>query len=143
MRVLLRLGLLSGGTAGCASGSQLVRTGVPRAAGTVVHPRHCQVNTALTADGARVSAPVVIRCILPWYPEDLRRGGVSGEAVMQFPVDSAGQPDPSAVQPVRVSHKAFGEAVSRAVSYLRFQAAKSGEPRPVIVQMSFTFTIAR
>lgn len=76
----------------------------------------------------------------PQYPAALRREGLSGRAVVQFVVDTAGQ-----VQNVRVvsaTRYAFGEAAAAAVSKWRFSPAeKDGQVVATEMQVPLEFSL--
>ena len=114
---------------------------VPRAAGTLATSGTCRVTGAWTLNGDAVSAPAVIRCVLPWYPNAMRAAGEEGEVAFRIAVDSAGVPDSASLRVVRTSAPALVAAVQAAVPYLRFAPAPS-RPR-VVVEMPFTFTLGR
>ncbi len=105
--------------------------------------RACRVTNATALDGKAARPPVVTRCLLPRYPDQLRRNGVGGDAIVEFLVDSAGRPDHLSLRVVRASEFAFADAVGRSVPYIRFEPMQPGESRPVLVQMLFRFDIAR
>ncbi len=78
----------------------------------------------------------------PSYPESLRRRGISGEAAVQFIVDSTGKIDLSTVRILAASHMDFAKAVRDALPRMRFHPAKIG-PRAVgqLAQQLFKFEI--
>jgi TonB family protein len=114
---------------------------VPQDVGQVVaNAAACPV-TAAWAAGAAAAIPRVIRCVLPRYPDDLRHGGVEGKVVIRVAVDSAGVPDSTSLQVVSATTAGLAAAASRSVPHLRFAPARAGEPRPVVVEMPYTFAV--
>lgn len=101
--------------------------------------RGCQVTHATASDGQAVRPPIVTRCVLPSYPQQVQRSSVGGVAVVEFLVDSGGRPDSSSIRVVRSSDFAFADAIGRSVLYLRFEPRQPGEIRPVLVRMQFAF----
>jgi hypothetical protein len=61
--------------------------------------------------------------------------------VVRVAVDSAGVPDSTSLQLVSATTASFAAAAQRSVPHLRFAPARAGEPRPVIVEMPYTFTV--
>lgn len=81
---------------------------------------------------------------LPLYPDMLRAGGIEGEVVAQFVVDTLGRVEPGSFHSVRASHALFAASVERALSRLRFVPAEAGGRRVrQLVQQPFQFAITR
>jgi TonB family protein len=114
---------------------------VPRDVGQVVGEVDACAVTGAWAAGAPASRPRVVRCVLPRYPDDLRRGGVEGKVVVRVAVDSAGRPDSTSLQVISASTPALAASATRSVPHLRFAPAGAGEARPVVVEMPYTFTV--
>lgn len=113
---------------------------VPRSAGTLAaSPSTCHVTGAWDATNQPVVAPAVTRCVLPWYPPQMRSAGEEGQIVFRVAIDSAGIPDATTLQVVRTSSPALVESVRAAVPYLRFAATHT----PTVVELPFTFTLNR
>ena len=100
----------------------------------------CPVTAAWTG-GASAAIPAISRCVLPRYPDDLRRRGVEGRVVVRVAVDSAGVPDSTSLQVVSATTAGLAAAAQRSVPHLRFAPARAGERRPVIVEMPYAFTV--
>ena len=101
----------------------------------------CRVAGAWAADGTPAPAPVVSRCVLPRYPEALRAAGREGHVLVRLLVDSAGVPDPDSVRVMQSTAPEFARATRRAAPYIRFASASAGDPRPVVVELPFIFTL--
>ena len=127
--------------AACASAASGGGVAVPRDVGQVVGEVDACPVTGAWAAGAPASRPRVVRCVLPRYPDDLRRSGVEGKVVVRVAVDSAGRPDSTSLQVISASTPALAAAASRSVPHLRFAPAGAGEARPVVVEMPYTFTV--
>jgi outer membrane biosynthesis protein TonB len=136
--ILVMLGL----GVGCAtSGTSASRDAVPRSAGMPASPSVCRVTGAWTFSGQPIDAPAVTRCILPWYPETMRRANEEGEIVWRVAVDRAGVTDSSSVSVVRSSSPDLVVAVRRVAPYLRF-APQPGRS-PIVVELPATFQLNR
>ncbi len=74
----------------------------------------------------------------PQYPPDLRRNGISGEAIIEFIVDTQGRVQ--GAQPVRATQKDFGLEAARAVSKWTFRPGmKDGRAVNTRMQLPITF----
>lgn len=95
-----------------------------------------QVDTPAAADTASPVAPV--------YPDSLLRTGVTGRAVVEFVVDTAGVPDMETFGAVASTDALFTEAVRRAVNDARFSPAiRAGARVRQLVQLPITFSIPK
>lgn len=127
---------------GCASAAGVQQTAaVPQSAGTLAASTACRVTGAWTLDGQAVKAPIVTRCVLPWFPEAMRAAGQEGEIVWRVAIDSAGIPESGSLQIVRSSSQALVAAVAKAAPFLRF--AGSSARGSVIVELPTTFQLTR
>jgi TonB family protein len=80
----------------------------------------------------------------PAYPADLQRAGVSGQAVLEFTIDTAGRVDPASIRLVSSTDPRFAAASRQALSQIEFQPARvDGRRVQSIVQMPFMFNIPR
>jgi protein TonB len=76
----------------------------------------------------------------PKYPLALRSAGVEGQVLVQFVVDTAGQPELSTFKVLRSSHDLFTSAVRDLLPTLRFQPAEIGGRKVrQLVQIPFQF----
>jgi TonB family protein len=66
---------------------------------------------------------------------------VPGTVVVRVAVDSAGVPDSTSLQLISATTAGFAAAARRSVPHLRFAPARAGEPRPVVVEMPYTFFV--
>lgn len=81
---------------------------------------------------------------VPHYPVTLRERGVTGEAIVEFVVDTAGRVEPGSFRVLRTTHDGFAEAVRVAMPCTRFVPARlGGRPVRQVVQQPFSFDIAR
>lgn len=80
----------------------------------------------------------------PRYPEMLRTGGIEGEVLAQFVVDTSGRAEMSSLKILKSSHDLFSSAVRQTLPSMRFYAAETGGRKvKQLVQMPFNFTLAR
>ena len=80
----------------------------------------------------------------PRYPDALRLGGVEGEVLVQFVVDTAGRAEVSSFKVLKSSNDQFTRAVENALPLMRFVPAEVGGRKVrQLVQQPFTFSIAR
>lgn len=80
------------------------------------------------------------------YPQNLRAKGreTGGEVLVEFVVDTLGQPDMGSVSVVHSDHELFTAAVRRVIPSMRFVAAQNlGKKAPGKVQIPFYFAVAR
>ena len=80
----------------------------------------------------------------PRYPEMLKAGGVEGEVLAQFVVDTTGRAEPSTFKVLKTSHELFTVAVRNALPSMRFLPAEVGGRKvKQLVQQPFTFAITK
>lgn len=80
----------------------------------------------------------------PRYPDILRQGGVEGEVLAQFVVDTMGRVEISSFRVLRASHALFEQAVRSALPRLRFLPAEVGGRKVrQLVQQPFVFNLQR
>ena len=80
----------------------------------------------------------------PRYPEMLRTGGIEGEVLAQFVVDTLGRAEMGTFKVLKESHPLFTTAVRQALPQYRFYAAETGGRKvKQLVQMPFNFTLNR
>ncbi|MDP1891173.1 MAG: energy transducer TonB [Gemmatimonadaceae bacterium] len=78
----------------------------------------------------------------PKYPEILIRAGVSGVTIVQFVVDTSGQPIPETMKVVRSGHQLFTNAVKNSLPGLRFSPARvGGRNVRQLAQMVYRFDV--
>ncbi len=78
----------------------------------------------------------------PRYPIEMKRRGISGEAVISFVVMTDGRTDQ--VKAVRVSHDVFGGAAVEAVKQWSFKpATKDGKPVNCRMTIPIVFNLSR
>ena len=78
--------------------------------------------------------------LAPYYPAALKRAKTTGEAIVEFVVDTAGTPEIETIGVVAASHPLFGLAARDAVSSARYSPAyKSGRPVRQLVQVPVKF----
>ncbi|HET7458493.1 MAG TPA: energy transducer TonB [Gemmatimonadaceae bacterium] len=98
-------------------------------------PAEYQVDRPVQLDGAMPT---------PRYPRELRNGGVEGETLLQFVVDTTGRARMSTVRVLRYSQPAFARAAYDVLPNYRFTAASIGGRKVMqIVQLPFEFKLAR
>ena len=80
----------------------------------------------------------------PRYPEMLKSGGIEGEVLAQFVVDTAGRVESGSFKVLKSSHDLFTVAVRNALPQMRFYPAEVGGRKvKQLVQQPFTFAIAK
>jgi protein TonB len=80
----------------------------------------------------------------PRYPDILRSGGVEGEVVATFEVDTLGRVVISSFRVVRSSHALFEQAVRSSLPNMRFLPAEiQGRKVKQLVQQPFVFNLQR
>jgi periplasmic protein TonB len=80
----------------------------------------------------------------PRYPDILRSGGVEGEVLAQFVVDTTGRADMSSFKVLKSSHDLFTAAVRNVLPQMRFIAAEVGGRKvKQLVQQPFVFNLQR
>ena len=78
----------------------------------------------------------------PEYPEVLRTGGIEGEELATFVVDTTGRADLNTFKALQSGHPLFTEAVKKALVRMKFLPAETGGRKvKQIVQMPFVFRI--
>jgi periplasmic protein TonB len=80
----------------------------------------------------------------PRYPEMLKAGGIEGEVLAQFVVDTTGRAEAGTFKVLKSSHELFTVAVRNALPSMRFLPAEVGGRKvKQLVQQPFTFAIAK
>ncbi len=80
----------------------------------------------------------------PRYPDILRSGGVEGEVLAQFVVDTTGRVEVSSFRVLRSTHALFEQAVRSSLPNMRFLPAEIGGRRvKQLVQQPFVFNLQR
>ncbi|MBX3132674.1 MAG: TonB family protein [Gemmatimonadaceae bacterium] len=80
----------------------------------------------------------------PRYPDILRSGGVEGEVLAQFEVDTTGRVNVASFRVLRSSHALFEQAVRSSLPQMRFLPAEIGGRKvKQLVQQPFVFNLAR
>jgi periplasmic protein TonB len=80
----------------------------------------------------------------PRYPDILRSGGVEGEVLAQFVVDTLGRVEVATFRVLRSTHALFEQSVRSALPNMRFLPAEVGGRRvKQLVQQPFVFNLAR
>jgi TonB family protein len=80
----------------------------------------------------------------PAYPAELQRAGTSGQAILEFTIDTAGRVDPASIRLVSSTDPRFAVASRQALSQMEFQPARvDGRRVQSIVQMPFMFNIPK
>jgi TonB family protein len=89
-----------------------------------------------------VEVVAVASSIRPQYPEMLRSSGTEGQVIGQFVVNEKGRVDPKTFKVLSSTHRLFTDAVTRALSQMRFKPAKiAGKPVSQLVQQLFVFKL--
>ncbi|MEX2181844.1 MAG: energy transducer TonB [Gemmatimonadaceae bacterium] len=104
------------------------------------------VNTDQTYFDFQVEKPVAALPggVTPRYPDILRAGGVEGEVLATFEVDTTGRVVISSFKVLRKSHDLFEAAVRSALPQMRFLPAEIGGRKVrQLVQQPFAFTLQR
>ena len=84
--------------------------------------------------------PKMQRHAMPGYPFNLRRSGISGEAVIRFVVDTRGKTRD--IEILSSTHEEFGAAAAATVAKWRYDPArKNGQPVNVHLRMPMIFNI--
>lgn len=105
----------------------------------------CLVVLSLGLAGCETAAtsdvrPVARIRIAPVYPLEMRRMGMTGEAVVEFIVDTNGD----VVNPVviRATNDAFGQAAAASIARWKFHPAmKNGRAVNSVQQQTMTFSL--
>jgi protein TonB len=80
----------------------------------------------------------------PRYPDILRSGGVEGEVLAQFTVDTTGRVEVASFRVLRSTHALFEQAVRSSLPNMRFLPAEVGGRKvKQMVQQPFVFNLAR
>jgi periplasmic protein TonB len=80
----------------------------------------------------------------PRYPDILRSGGVEGEVLAQFEVDTTGRVNVASFRVLRSSHALFEQAVRSSLPQMRFLPAEIGGRKvKQLVQQPFVFNLQR
>ena len=80
----------------------------------------------------------------PKYPEMLKAGGIEGEVLAQFVVDTSGRAEPGTFKVLKSTHELFTLAVKNALPSMRFLPAEVGGRKvKQLVQQPFTFAITK
>ncbi|MBA3853316.1 MAG: hypothetical protein C0503_02815 [Gemmatimonas sp.] len=80
----------------------------------------------------------------PRYPDILRSGGIEGEVIGQFIVDTLGRVEIASFRVLRSTHTLFEQSVRAALPGLRFLPAElQGRKVRQLVQQPFTFDLKR
>ena len=80
----------------------------------------------------------------PRYPEMLKSGGIEGEVLAQFVVDTTGRVQSGSFKVLKSSHELFTVAVRNALPQMRFYPAEVGGRKvKQLVQQPFTFAIQK
>jgi TonB family protein len=78
--------------------------------------------------------------VTPVYPDSLKRRRVTGEALVEFVVDTTGRPEVETLALVSTTHPAFGRAALNAIMSANFQPAlKAGRKVRQLVQLPVRF----
>lgn len=80
----------------------------------------------------------------PRYPDILRSGGVEGQVLAQFVVDTTGRVEVASFRVLRSDHAMFEQAVRSALPNMRFLPAEIGGRKvKQLVQQPFVFALQR
>jgi len=80
----------------------------------------------------------------PRYPDILRSGGVEGEVLAQFVVDTTGRVEVATFRVLRSTHALFEQAVRSSLPNMRFLPAEVGGRKvKQLVQQPFVFNLQR
>ena len=98
--------------------------------------------------GSTKQSPAILIGAIPRvpYPQNLRAKGreTGGEVLVEFVVDTLGQPNMGSVNVVHSDHELFTAAVRRVIPSMRFVPAQNlGKKAPGEVQIPFYFAVAR
>ena len=78
------------------------------------------------------------------YPESQRSSGIEGEVQAQFVVNEHGRVEPGTFKVLNSPNAAFTSAVRKALSGMRFRAARIGDTKvSQVVQQSFVFKLTK
>ena len=76
------------------------------------------------------------------YPTPLMQGGVSGDVVARFVIDSAGRPELASLEIVSSSHVLFARSVRDAMPRMRFAPAQiGGRAVRVLAEQRYSFVL--
>lgn len=82
--------------------------------------------------------------VSPRYPDILRSGGVEGQVLAQFVVDTTGRVEIASFRVLRSDHAMFEQAVRSALPNMRFLPAEVGGRKvKQLVQQPFVFALQR
>jgi TonB family protein len=96
-----------------------------------------------TADQVDVAAaPDSAAPVQPFYPDSMLREGIEGRVLVEFVVDSSGEPEMDTFGEVLSTNVRFTDAVRRAVGQARFTpAVVGGRKVRQLVQLPFRFVV--
>lgn len=132
---------LAGLLAGCETKSQPAMPSPSGPLPAVTNPSPPRALSGETFDISKLDQTPVARFqARPQYPFELRRRGVSGEAVVDFIVDLNG--DVQNAFAIRATHAAFGQAAVECVQKWKFKPGrKGGRDVNTHMQVPIVFTI--
>jgi len=85
--------------------------------------------------------PTVIKQYRPTYPKEAFKAKIPGEVLLEFIVDSNG--DPRKIRVIKATNKDFAEAAVRSVYRWKFKpGTKDGRPVNCVVTMPLTFNVS-
>lgn len=83
------------------------------------------------------------RAISRSYPRALMDAGIEGRVQLRFVVGADGKVDPSSIEVVAASQKAFGEAAAEAIAKIEFKPGKKdGSPVAAVVVMPISYNVS-
>lgn len=98
------------------------------------------VDTAVVPASAADHLPELLGDLNPHYPDELRRTGVSGEAVLEYVINREGRVVAGSIRVIRTTHPAFARSAIESLLHARFNPARrAGWSVAVVVRQRIRF----
>ncbi|MDH3457748.1 MAG: energy transducer TonB [Gemmatimonadota bacterium] len=99
--------------------------------------------TQVFAEAVVDEVPERISCPLPEYPRMMQQANIEGQVLLQFVVETDGHVNPSSIESLNSSHKAFEGPARDMISKCLFRPGRvRASPVRVLVQMPIIFNLA-
>ncbi len=99
--------------------------------------------TQVFAEAVVDEVPERISCPLPDYPRMMQQANIEGQVLLQFVVETDGHVNPSSIESLNSSHKAFEGPARDMISKCLFRPGRvRASPVRVLVQMPIIFNLA-
>ena len=88
------------------------------------------------------SAPAIIHCAPPSYPDTLRQAGIQGRVLLQLIIDTLGRPERASLRALTSPHDLMASTAINAMQACQFTPARvRGRAVRVLVQIPLDFKI--